>query len=35
VHEDGLSVVDARIILSPEDMERRMRLSRSLEEGSR
>jgi len=34
VHEDGLSVVDARIILSPEGMEKRMRLSRNLEEGS-
>jgi len=32
VHEDGLTIVDARIILSKENMEKKKWLSRSLEE---
>ncbi len=34
VHEDGLSIVDARIILSPENMEKKLKLSRSLDDTS-
>ncbi len=34
VHEDGLSIVDARIILNPENMERKLKLTRSLDDTS-
>ncbi len=32
VHEDGLTIVDARVILSPESMDKKLKLSQSLED---
>ncbi len=34
VHEDGLTIVDARVILSPEDMAKKLKLSQSLDDTS-
>ncbi len=32
VHEDGLTIVDARVILSPENMDKKLKLSQSLDD---